>query len=284
MESELTARALLCGRSLISNHPRLDRTLAECARELGAANSVVHVLLIRANQRTHGVCAIHWLGTPRPSFERRAGFYLFSENAALAVAIAEERAALRRLAYVDLLTGLPNQAGARGGARASGRHNAYGVLVLDFDGVARRQRRICERLRPWRGRAHRRGRPAPSSGSPRPASSRPACTPAGTSSASCFPGSDDATTQARGRALEAMLDDLDVPESHRQVYRGASVGAAARQPRRDACGDRRPGIGRDARAQTRRPRYSSVEMKTLLSSVLWASASMPSSLPTPDCL
>ena len=99
-----------------------------------------------------------------------------------------------------------------------------------------------------------------------------------------LPGSDDATTQARGRALEALLDDLDVPESHRQVYRGASVGAAVRERGRDAGRDRRPGLGRDARAQARRPRYSSVEMKTLLSSVLWASASMPSSLPTPDCL
>jgi hypothetical protein len=43
------------------------------------------------------------------------------------------------------------------------------------------------------------------------------------------PGEFAARTQARGLALEAMLDDRDVPESHRHVYRGASVGAAARE-------------------------------------------------------
>ncbi len=228
MESELTAHALARGRSLISNHPRLDRTLTECARELAAANSVVHVLLLRADRSTHGVCAIHWLGAPRPSFERRAGFYLFAENAALAIAIAEERAALRRAAYVDMLTGLPNHPALEAELERHAATMPIGVLVLDFDGLRAANAafandyarggdvlivavaRALERFAApgeFPARMHTRG----------------------DEFCLLLPGSDDATTQARGRVLEALLDDLDVPASHRQVYRGASVGAAVRE-------------------------------------------------------
>jgi diguanylate cyclase (GGDEF)-like protein len=228
MESELTARALVCGKSLISNHPRLDPALAECAGELAAANSVVHVLLVRANQQTYGVCAVHWLGTARPSFERRAGFYLFAENAALAIAIAEERAALRHAAYIDQLTGLPNRPALDEELERHAGTNPMGVLVLDFDGMRAANdafsndyarggdvlivavARALERFAApgeFPARLHTRG----------------------DEFCLLLPGSGRAVTRARARALEAIVDDLDVPESHRHVYRGASVGAAARK-------------------------------------------------------
>ena len=39
-----------------------------------------------------------------------------------------------------------------------------------------------------------------------------------------------ATTERRAAELEAALDSLEVPETHRHVYRGASVGPAWRRP------------------------------------------------------
>ncbi|HEX3329164.1 MAG TPA: diguanylate cyclase [Gaiellales bacterium] len=45
-----------------------------------------------------------------------------------------------------------------------------------------------------------------------------------------LPGSDEAATAARCERLQQMLTELEVPETHRHVYRGASVGAAARTP------------------------------------------------------
>jgi diguanylate cyclase (GGDEF)-like protein len=229
MESELMAQALVCGRSLISNHPRLDPALADSARELAATDSMVHVLLLRTERRTHGVCAIHWLGTPRPSFERRSGFYLFAENAALAIAMAEERAALRHAAHVDPLTRLPNHPAFEAELERHAATTPMGVLVLDFDGMraanaafANDYARGGDVLIVAVARALERF-------------AAPAEFPArmhtrGDEFCLLLPGSDHAMTQARGRALEAMLDELDVPESHRHVYRGASVGAAAREP------------------------------------------------------
>jgi diguanylate cyclase (GGDEF)-like protein len=43
-----------------------------------------------------------------------------------------------------------------------------------------------------------------------------------------MPGSDEAATARRCDELQELLDGLVVPESHRHVYRGASVGGAAR--------------------------------------------------------
>jgi diguanylate cyclase (GGDEF)-like protein len=232
MESGLIAEALARGRSLISNHPRLNPALAACARDLAAADSVVHALLLRAEQRTYGVVVVHWLGSPRPSFERRTGFYLFAENAALAVAIAEERAALHRAAHVDQLTGLPNHPALEAELKRHVHTNPMGVLVLDFDGmraanaafandyarggdvlivaVARALERFAASGE-FAARMHTRG----------------------DEFCLLIPGSDAALTLQRGRDLETALDGLHVPESHRHVYRGASVGAAAREPGED---------------------------------------------------
>jgi GGDEF domain-containing protein len=45
-----------------------------------------------------------------------------------------------------------------------------------------------------------------------------------------MPGCDPQATDARGEALQRLLDELEVPRTHRHVYRGASVGAASRLP------------------------------------------------------
>jgi diguanylate cyclase (GGDEF)-like protein len=229
MESELTARALVQGRSLISNHPHLDLDLTPWARELAAANSLVHVLLLRADRRTHGVCVIHWLGTPRPSFERRSGFYMFAENAALAVALAEERATLERAAHVDGLTGLPNHRALEAALERHAGTAPMGVLVLDFDGMraandafANDYARGGDVLIVAVARALERFVAAGETAARMHTRGDEFCL--------LLPGSDRAATEARGRELEVALDNLEVPESHRHVYRGASVGAAAREP------------------------------------------------------
>ncbi|HEX3329163.1 MAG TPA: hypothetical protein VHS27_04515 [Gaiellales bacterium] len=113
LEAALIPLALEAGRSLISNHPALDPRLHHLARNLEAEGTILHALLLRADARTHGVVTAHWSGAPRPGYERRAGFYLYAENAALAMAIARERADLHRTAFVDALTGFPTNAHSR---------------------------------------------------------------------------------------------------------------------------------------------------------------------------
>jgi hypothetical protein len=93
MEQELLARAVACGRSLISNHPRLDSDLRDLGAELDTTGSVVQALLLRAYQRSVGAVAVHWIGVPRPGADRREGFSTYGENAALALALAREREA-----------------------------------------------------------------------------------------------------------------------------------------------------------------------------------------------
>jgi diguanylate cyclase (GGDEF)-like protein len=229
MERVLTRRSLAREKSLISNHPRIDPDLAPLSVALAATNSVVHILHLRANAETHGLIAVHWLSTPRPGFERRAGFYSYWDNAGLAVALVQERAALERTAFVDALTGLPNQ---RALDAAVGRHagtHPLGVLVLDFDGMRAANAAfendyarggdvlivaVADALREFAAegelaaRMHTRG----------------------DEFCLLLPGSDEEATMRRGERLQQLLTDLEVPGTHRHVYRGASVGGASRIP------------------------------------------------------
>ncbi len=229
MEDALLPRAIGRGRSLISNHPRVDRDLVALSVALASSDSVVHALLLRAHQQTHGAVVVHWLGTARPGFERRAGFYSYLENAALAVATALERADLQRTAFVDALTGLPNQRALDAALERHAGTDPLGVLVLDFDGmraanaafqndyarggdvlilaVARALEQLA-RDGELAARMHTRG----------------------DEFCLLLPGSDAAATAQRCAELQRLLTDLEVPETHRHVYRGASVGAACRTP------------------------------------------------------
>jgi diguanylate cyclase (GGDEF)-like protein len=229
MEDALLHRALMRGRSLISNHPRLAPDLVGLSVALASTDSVVHVLLLRAHQQTHGVVVAHWLSAPRPGFERRAGFYSYFENAGLAVATAIERDNLKRTAFVDPLTGLPNQRALEAELDRRAATDPLGVLVLDFDGmraanaafendyarggdvlilaVARALERFA-RAGELAARMHTRG----------------------DEFCLILPGSDAAATGHRCDELQRLLTDLEVPDTHRPVYRGASVGGAARAP------------------------------------------------------
>ena len=227
MEWALIDRALRRERSLISNHPALDRDLAALAHTLGSEGSIVHALLLRADRRSHGVVVAHWIRTPRPDFEQRAGFYIFGENAALSLGIARERESLQRTAFVDALTGLPNQRALEAELERRADTHPLGVLVLDFDGMRAANAAfendyarggdvlivaVARALQSFAGdadlpaRMHTRG----------------------DEFCLIMPGSDEAATARRCDELQELLNGLSVPESHRHVYRGASVGGAAR--------------------------------------------------------
>ena len=229
MERVLTRRSLARERSLISNHPRIDPDLAPLSVALAATNSVVHILHLRANAETHGLVAVHWLSRPRPGFERRAGFYSYWDNAGLAVALVRERAALERTAFVDALTGLPNQRALDAAIERHAGTRPLGVLVLDFDGMRAANAAfendyarggdvlivaVANALQEFAGegelaaRMHTRG----------------------DEFCLLLPGSDEEATARRGERLQQLLTELEVPETHRHVYRGASVGGAARAP------------------------------------------------------
>jgi diguanylate cyclase (GGDEF)-like protein len=194
MELGLVGRSLGRGRWLISNHPALDRDLADLHATLAASDSVVHILLLRAHQATHGIVAVHWLSAPRPGYERRSGVYQYWDSAGL--------------------------------ARHAGTH-PLGVLVLDFDGMRAANAAfendharggdvlivaVARALQRFAGdadlpaRMHTRG----------------------DEFCLIMPGCDEAGTAHRCDELQGLLDGLAVPESHRHVYHGASVGGAAR--------------------------------------------------------
>jgi diguanylate cyclase (GGDEF)-like protein len=263
MERELLARALACGRSLISNHPRLDHDLWDLAEELEATGSVVHAVLLRAYQRSVGAIVVHWIGVPRPGFERREGFCTYLENASLALALLHERDArrvelddLHRTAYTDGLTGLPNHRALERELDAVAGSN-LAVLVLDFDGM--REANAAFQNDYARGGdvlirafSHALGRLL------RPGEFAARLHTAGDEFCVLLPGCDEATALRRAGELEAAIDRLEVPHSHRHVYGGASVGAAAALPGEPPLGTlARASVGMHERKLARRARRES---------------------------
>jgi diguanylate cyclase (GGDEF)-like protein len=236
LAGELTLRAARTGRSLISNHPDLHADLRPAAERLAGDGTIVHAIRLAAHGTVFGVLCCVWVGVPRPSYDRRAGFYLYVENVALALAAAAERARLegevadiRRVAFVDPLTGLPNQHALDQELRRFGDDDAVGVIVLDFDGMKDANTAfgndfarggnvlilaVAEALRAFAdpgwfvARMHT----------------------AGDEFCLLVPGVDADAATLLAAELERRLDALEVPPTHRPLYRGASVGAAGRRP------------------------------------------------------
>jgi diguanylate cyclase (GGDEF)-like protein len=132
---------------------------------------------------------------------------------------------LRRRAYWDELTGLPNAQALEEELHRHEQTEPFSVLVLDFDGMREANnafgyadggdvliRVVGEAL----GRAARAGEFAAR------------LYTAGDEFAVLLPGVADERARQRATEIEVMLDRLDVPPTHRQVYRGASVGSASR--------------------------------------------------------
>lgn len=234
MEQELLWRALEREDSLISNHPRLAPELARLAQQCRDEQIVTHVLLARAYGRTQGVFAVHWIARGLPSYVRRAGFYSYWSSAGLALAATRERARVEReLAdlrvrlLTDSLTGLPNGMALEQRLRECMDMTPLSVIAVDFDGMREANnlfknyelggdvliRAVGKALptitsgQEFTARLHRRG----------------------DEFGIVLPNADEPLATRRAQEIETALDALDVPASHRSVYRGASVAAATRR-------------------------------------------------------
>ena len=260
MEQALLPRALERGRSLISNHPLLDPDLHWLGDALHASGSVVHAVLLRAERRSVGALGVHWIGVPRPGFERRAGFFTYLENAALALALAQEREQrqqeldeLYRTAYTDALTGLPNHCALKRELAARD-GSALGLVVLDFDGM-REANATFQNDYALGGDVLIRAFATALGRLLGPGELAARMHTAGDEFCVLLAGADEACAARRAAELEAALDDLDVPETHRHVYGGASVGASvgrAGEPPSDTLG--RASVAMHARKVARRGR------------------------------
>jgi diguanylate cyclase (GGDEF)-like protein len=255
MERALLPRALAQNKSLLSSHPRLDPALADLARRCRAAEITTHLTLVRAGQETHGVYATHWIGRERPSYEQRVGFSYYWDTIGIAAAAANERvlleaefARLRQRAFWDRLTGLPNALALEDELHAHDQTSPFSVLALDFDGLREANaafgfveggdvliRSVGQGLRRLV--------------LPREFAAR--MYTAGDEFAVLLPGAGVELARTRATEIESGLDDLEVPETHRAIYRGASVGFATR---RDL--DEKPGQTLGRAIETMRERKS----------------------------
>ena len=225
LEPALARRAFDAHWSLISDHPKLDEDLRPLASRCRRERIVVQALVLNADGETLGVAAVHWIGRERPGPEERSGAQLFWDHAGLAVAIANERAQLRSLAFVDELTGLPNQRAFVRELEACLASGApVSILYLDFDGMRETNNALGydagDRLIKHVGHGIVRGLSE---------AELPARVHRAGDEFACLllP---DADGSARADALEAHLDGLALPEEYRPLYGGASVGWATSEP------------------------------------------------------
>jgi diguanylate cyclase (GGDEF)-like protein len=235
LEELLATNAVRAGKSLLSTHSRLYPALQPLAEQCAHDGVILQALLVRANSETHGVAVAYWLEKKRPQYDERSAFYLFWDNVGLALATSNERQRVRRelleleqLAFRDELTGLPNQRALNTelDRRLEPGSSPVTVLHVDFDGMREANnsplgyeaggdfliRTVGQAIptllsrEDFTARLHRAG-------------DEFACV--------LETGADG---QARAAELESRLDRLEVPETHRDFYGGASVGWAVSQP------------------------------------------------------
>jgi diguanylate cyclase (GGDEF)-like protein len=234
MQAALLPAALAAEESLFSGHPRLAREFLDLAARGNEAGISTQVLLIRVHGETHGAYAVHWLGRERPPYEVRSGFYHYWDTVGVAHAAADERARLNdelaelgRRAFFDPLTGLPNAQALERELDANSLSDPFSVLALDFDGLREANsalgytaggdlliRTVGQELQTLS----------------RPGEFTARMHTAGDEFVLLLPGLDERSAAVRSAELEAALDSLGVPETHRDLYKGASVGHASRRP------------------------------------------------------
>ncbi len=270
MELELLARAAAEGKSLVSSHPLLDSDLAELAARCSAQGLVIQVLPISVAGETHGAFAAHWITRERPGERQRITFYSYFGLAQSVLASTRDLALLeRRLAelhqhaYFDKLTGLPSGLALDEQLRGHRDTNTISVLSLDFDGMREANSAFGYKKGgdvlinavgtalgdmtndpEFAARQHR----------------------GGDEFAIILPGADAGAAARRAEQIEYQLDELPVPETHRYVYKGASVGHATRLPGEE------PGqtLGRAIEAMTERKRARRVARADTPSFDRWA--------------
>jgi diguanylate cyclase (GGDEF)-like protein len=234
MEAELLTRAMREGKSLISTHPSLDPALAELADRCRTEQVTTHLLLVRAHEETHGAYAVHWIGRDRPLWTRRVGLYYYWDSVGFAVAAARERTRvqsevelLRRRAFWDELTELPNAQALEQELHRNGPTHPFSVLVLDFDGMREANSAFGYKAG---GDVLIRAVGQALAALARPGEFAARLYTAGDEFALLLPGADETCARTRAKEVEDALDELDVPPTYRAVYEGASVGHATRTP------------------------------------------------------
>lgn len=235
MERELLERATAQHRSLLSTHPRLDPALRGLAARCAQDGVIVHVLLIRADQATHGAACVHWVGRDRPPFESRVGFYLYWDQIGIAMATMHERALVQRelgrlheLALRDDLTGLPNgRALSEELERRFDEGTPFSLLVIDFDGMRDANNQLGYQAG---GDVLIRTVGTALSGLLEADEFGARLHTAGDEFACIARTSEEEEARERASRLEQGLASIDVPSTHRGLYRGASVGYATPVP------------------------------------------------------
>ncbi len=235
MEAELLPRALAAGRSLLSTHPLLDPALAGLAGRCHAEEITTWLLLLRAHQQTLSAFGVHWLGRERPHYEQRAGFYNYMDTVGLAVATARERErveaeldGLRQRTFSDKLTGLPNEHALDEELARHQTTTPFSALVLDFDGLREANTHFNSYELGGDVLIHAVGQAL--AGLARGDEFAARMHTAGDEFALLLPGIAEEDARGRAAEVEAVLDALVVPETHRRLYLGASVGWATRNP------------------------------------------------------
>ena len=234
MEQALLVRAIAESKSLVSAHPQLDPSLAELATRCREAGITTHVLLARADEETHAALAAHWIGHERPSYETRVGFYYYWDNVGLAVAlanereqVANERKQLRQELLTDQLTGLSNERAFKDELARHADTRPLSLLFLDFDGLKKANDRFGDYESGGNVIIRAVGQALSTLARREELPAR--LHTAGDEFVVLLPGVSEADASLRAEELEAALEQIDLPESHRPVYRGASVGFATRQ-------------------------------------------------------
>jgi diguanylate cyclase (GGDEF)-like protein len=235
LERELLPRALASEQSMLSTHPALDRDLRALSRLCSLHGVTTEALVARAFGENQGAYVVHWLGRERPSDEELlTAFWMYWESVGYAIHSTRERlkvehelARLRQRAYFDRLTGLPNRFALDEELDGHERNTSLSMLVLDFDGMREANEvygyedggdvliaavgsglRELTRDGEFAARLYT----------------------AGDEFAVILPHADEQAAGLRADEIEAALDALPVPDSHRGLYHGASVGFATRLP------------------------------------------------------
>ena len=254
MEQKLLERAAVRGMSLLSSHPQLDEGLADLAKQCADEGLIVQVLPVSARGVIYGAFVAHWITKERPEEERRMTFYSYF---GLAQAVLASTSALANLelrlaelhqhAYFDKLTGLPSGLALDEQLRHHQETTPLSVLSLDFDGMREANSAFGytnggDVLIQVVGRALDDMTQAPEFAARQHSG--------GDEFAVILPGVDASVAAKRAEQIERQLDTLVVPDTHRHICRGASVGHASRLPGEE------PGqtLGRAIEAMTERKR------------------------------
>ena len=233
LEALLLGEALASDMSLRSDRDELVAALRPLAARCRTAGVISQVLLVRAYGQVECAFAVHWIDRQVPSAARRSAFYGYWDTVGFAVGAARERerfgaelARLRAHAYVDRLTGLPNGLALERELERQAEALPFSALALDFDGMREANAKFSSYELGGDVLIKAVGRAIGELAGGVEFAAR--MHTAGDEFVILLPGAGATAAHARAGEIEGSLDALEVPEAHRDVYHGASVGAATR--------------------------------------------------------